>query len=549
MLMNVKGTIPRAYVSAMTPAFAYLQGSYYKPIDADGAFSSSFCYGEIRTNFRVFGSEMYTLRSCGLSYNNNDGDNVIVAEKTVIGPLRGSGSVLRTGMNQPSWPGWYNCLNGPCVIAGDASQTITMHPWMDMLSLTATPSTVYEGDSVTFTSASASGFSLVAGSQRWAWVPHNRRIGGSLQITPPDYQTGVCANGAAGCRVPVFRTGNMFVKGSLTPGPRVEQAFAKVVVNPLKLIATPMPRAVGSTMDALPVRVRTSPVERDFASISISVSAPPISLRRASLIASVSASSSCDAAAAECVVSGDAPAILTVTAITKTGVTLTTTTEVEQIPCPVGDSLLDSFQIRSTMDSLWKIGGDAPVDSARRERTALLIDSAGTLITRYQSISTLTTPCQTPAATEDIRAFLPPNWVPGVMKIVASFHTHPFKQGQQTPGNCRELSYQWMQTGPSASDWHTSVFDAYLQDRYYRETLLYPGLLDANFRHVVIEPDRIWVMKQPTSWRPVITPKGVTNFLPDYGKLKPAVKGWERTTPRNSHFCLSPSSKSPYFNP
>ena len=63
MLLRVAGVIPRAYVSAMTPSFAYLQGTPYKAIDADGAFSGSYCYGEIRTDFRVFGFREYTLRS------------------------------------------------------------------------------------------------------------------------------------------------------------------------------------------------------------------------------------------------------------------------------------------------------------------------------------------------------------------------------------------------------------------------------------------------------------------------------------------------------
>jgi len=146
MLMRVTGVIPRAYVGSMTPSFAHLQGTTYKPIDADGAFSGSYCFGEIRTDFRIFGNREYTLRSCTLSNSNNDADNLVVADKAVVGRLKGSGVLLRTGMLQPSWPGWYNCLNGPCVMASEATQTITMHPWLDKLRLAASPTEVYEGD-------------------------------------------------------------------------------------------------------------------------------------------------------------------------------------------------------------------------------------------------------------------------------------------------------------------------------------------------------------------------------------------------------------------
>ena len=183
----------------MTPSFAHLQGTTYKPIDADGAFSGSYCFGEIRTDFRIFGNREYTLRSCTLSNSNNDADNLIVAEKVTVGRLRGSGTVLRTGMNQPTWPGWFNCLNGPCVIAAEAQQTITMHPWMDKLALTASPTEVYEGDSVTFTPSVSGGMTLIAGSPRWMWVPHQRALGGQVQTDPPDTQTGVCANGTVTC--------------------------------------------------------------------------------------------------------------------------------------------------------------------------------------------------------------------------------------------------------------------------------------------------------------------------------------------------------------
>ncbi|MFY7922011.1 MAG: hypothetical protein ACOVSI_06305, partial [Gemmatimonas sp.] len=227
MLMRVTGVIPRAYVGALSPSFAHLQGKPYKPIDADGAFSGSYCFGEIRTDFRVSGFVEHELRSCTFSNNNNDADNLIAAEKVTVGRLRGSGTILRTGMNQPTWPGWFNCLNGPCVIASQAEQSITLHPWMDRLALTATPAEVFEGDFVSFTPSVSGGMTLIAGSQRWRWVPHKRAIGGQAQSVT-DTQTGGCAPGTVTCRVRVYRTGNMYLRANLNPATVSEQAFAKV---------------------------------------------------------------------------------------------------------------------------------------------------------------------------------------------------------------------------------------------------------------------------------------------------------------------------------
>jgi hypothetical protein len=169
MLMRVEGTIRRSYVSSMHPSWAHYQNTSYRAMDADGAFSGSYCYGEIRTDFRVNGNREYTLRSCTLTSPNTDYGSPLVSEKTIIGRLRGSGSVLRTGMLQPTVPGWYNCNSGPCVYAGaEAAQTITMHPWYDQLSLTALPAEVYEGDSVSFSWAVGGGMTLSSGSQRWS---------------------------------------------------------------------------------------------------------------------------------------------------------------------------------------------------------------------------------------------------------------------------------------------------------------------------------------------------------------------------------------------
>ncbi|AMW06372.1 hypothetical protein GEMMAAP_19435 [Gemmatimonas phototrophica] len=539
MLMRVNGVIPRAYVGSMSPSFAYLQGTPYKSIDADGAFSGSFCFGEIRTNFRVFGFVEHTLRSCTLSNTNNDADNLIVAEKVTVGRLRGSGTVLRTGMNQPTWPGWFNCLNGPCVIAAEAQQSITMHPWMDKLALTASSAEVFEGDSVSFTPSVSGGMTMIAGSQRWTWVPHKRAIGGQVQTDPPDMQTGECANGTVTCRVRVYRTGNMYLRANLNPATIGEQAFAKVVVKPIKLIATPTPRGVNGTLDSVRLLVRTVP-ERAFSSITVNPIPAPTALRRASLLSSGAMSAACNAAAGECELSGGlAPASLTVTATTTQGVLLVTTVEIDSLPCPTGNTVMDSKEMRVLIDSLWKLGGNQGNASTRRERAAMLIDSGGVLITRYYAPDTSATPCTTAPATSESSQFIPPHWIAGTMKIVSVLHTHPFKPNDRLPSNCpKEFQGMAAGKGPSYPDWHILRNDLDSLNTWHKNDTNF-DLFSPDFQPLIIEPDFVWLMN-PRSNIPY-TPKVVgsrTYKMADTVVIGDNLQGWRRQTPLNRNSCV-----------
>ena len=546
MLMRVTGVIPRAYVGSMTASFAHLQGTTYKPIDADGAFSGSYCFGEIRTDFRIFGNREYTLRSCTLSNSNNDADNLIVAEKVTVGRLRGSGTVLRTGMNQPTWPGWFNCLNGPCVIAAEAQQTITMHPWMDKLALTATPTEVYEGDSVTFTPSVSGGMTLIAGSPRWTWVPHRRALGGQVQPDPPDTQTGVCANGTVTCGVRVYRTGNMYLRANLNPATIGEQAFAKVVVKPLKLIAMPTPRAVGGSLDSVRVLVRTVP-ERAFSSIAIVPTPAATAFRRASLVGSATMAAACNAAAGECELSGGvAPTSLTVTATTVQGVTLTTTVTVDTLPCPTKEPVLDSQEMRALIDSLWRLGGNQGNAADRRERTAMLIDSSGVLVARILPVDPSATPCTTSSATDSTIRFVPPRWIPGAMKILSVIHTHPFKPKDQLPSNC-PIEFQGMSagTGPSDSDWASMKSDIDVLATWYRNDTN-EDLFSPKFKSLIIEPEMVWLMN-PRSAIPIRT-KAANNktvTVPDTVIVGDNVQGWQRKKPLTATSCYAISKTAP----
>ncbi len=546
MLMRVNGVIPRAYVGALSPSFAHLQGTPYKPIDADGAFSGNFCFGEIRTNFRVFGFVEHTLRSCTVSSTNNDADNLIVAEKVTVGRLRGSGTILRTGMNQPTWPGWFNCLNGPCVIASQAEQSITLHPWMDRLALTASPTEVFEGDSVSFTPSVSGGMTMIAGSQRWRWVPHRRAVGGQLQADPPDTQTGVCANGTVTCRVRVYRTGNMYLRANLNPATIGEQAFAKVVVKPLKLVATPTPRAVGGSLDSVRVLVRTVP-ERALSSITIVAMPAAMVRRRASLVGSAPMSAACNAAAGACQLSGgSAPTPLTVTATTTQGITLTTTINIDSMPCPTGDPALDSKEMRALIDSIWRIGGNHGNAADRRERTAMLIDSGGVLVSRYYDLDSISSPCETTMATSDINQFIPPRWVVGVMTIVSVIHTHPFGLRDKFPSNCPpRFRGQRAGIGPSYVDWENSWKDMnVLNNMYKNDTNL--DLFSPLYKPMIVDPDYLWLIdpRSTIPWGTVVS-DSVKYTMADTVIVGNNLQGWKRNKPFTNNSCVTKTSDAP----
>jgi hypothetical protein len=502
MLMRVTGVIPRAYVGAMTPSFAYLQGTTYKPIDADGAFSGSFCFGEIRTNFRVFGFVEHTLRSCTLSNNNNDADNLIVAEKVTVGRLRGRGTVLRTGMNQPTWPGWFNCLNGPCVIAAEAQQTITMHPWMDKLALTATPTEVYEGDSVSFTPSVSGGMTLIAGSQRWRWVPHRRAIGGQVQTDPPDTQTGACANGIAICRVRVYRTGNMYLRANLNPATIGEQAFAKVVVKALQLLAVPTPTSVISTLDSVTVQVRTVP-ERALSSITIAEGSGLSALRLGSV--SSTFTSSCDPGTGICTLAGgSAPVALVVTAVTEQGVTLTTTVEVQQINCPTGDPVLDNQAVRNLLKQLVRLGL-----AGGREYAGVVVRDRNTGIESFLIDSISSGTCTSSSFNQSI---------PANLEALHIAHYHPTATGDTVPCRKNTIAGTFRGALPSPTDWDAS------QLLTTRSVLVDPAKMASFGAGPIVFTDSVVVGKDPSGkkvYKKVPTLQQIPNMYNEVSRSGP----------------------------
>lgn len=254
----------------------------------------------------------------------------------------------------------------------------------------------------------------------------------------------------------------------------------------------------------------------------------------------------CNVSTKECRLLVQAPAILTVMATTVSGIDLTTTVAVDSIPCPSGDPVIDSWEFRALVDSLWKLGGDQGSASTRQERTALLIDSAGHLVTRYLPPTSLSTPCSTLPAINDLNQFLPPNFIPGVMKVVASFHTHPLSPGDIAPNNCGSVGGKTAQSGPSAADWH-SLYDAVDLNRYYYNYTSGDSLLADGFRSVVIEPERIWLMSEPSQWKIRLGRDGKEYQVPREVKVGTNVQGWDRIPPIDPRSCVERISTKPYF--
>lgn len=531
-MMKVEGTISRRWKDNIYSPYTYLSGTSMNPIDADGEVNASSCGGHIFTAFRHQGWATHNLSACDFTYNNIPAIGGLSVRR-VFGVLQGSGKVGRSGMLHTTIPGHTLCGGTPCYHAVSGQQTVSIHPWHDRMALSASPSEVTEGDSVTFT-ASTGLFSVVSGTQRWSWVPHERFVANIPVADPPDTKTGTCANGVAVCKIPVHRTGIMYLKAGLVPGARTEQAPARVVVKPLKLVASSRPRALGLMPDSVTVKVSTIP-ERDFNSLGIS----------GGLVGGSPGTVACNASSGECRLQVQAPATLTVTATTTTGVELTTTVSIDTMPCPTGDPLLDSKEFRLAIDSLWKLGGNVGVDSSRRERTALLIDSAGHLVTRYLPL-TSATPCNTPSPIQSVDDFSPPGFLPGVMRIVASFHTHPFLPGDRMPANCKEVAGMRMGTGPSQADWH-SLYDVLNINRNFSGTFG-TDLLSDHFRSVVVEPARLWLMKQPENWRTVVGENGKLYDVPQRGQVQPNLSKWDRSLPLDVRSCVSPSTAGPTYH-
>lgn len=94
------------------------------------------------------------------------------------------------------------------------------------------------------------------------------------------------------------------------------------------------------------------------------------------------------------------------------------------ITCRTGDSLLDTPVMRQLLRVLWEHSHADDWPAERRERGAILFDSAGVLLYRADLDNPRDTPCRS-------AVFVPLGDTP-----VAAVFTHPFKPGDLLPSNC-----------------------------------------------------------------------------------------------------------------
>lgn len=228
--MTVTGMLSRTYVTTMHPSFAATAGQPYFPLDANAEYASSQCWGDVYTAFRLpSGYWGDNLSACDQTPTNSPAYGGVPATSKE-GVISGSGYIQRWGMYQPSWPGYTNCNNGPCVMIVSGLQTIDIEPIAQLLSLTATPDSIAEGDSVLFQATRTGSLTMTMDS--WIWMPDS--VAGAAGSTS-DTRTGQCNSALATCKIPVFRTGTMYVRAFLGSGSSriLEQAAARVIVTPL----------------------------------------------------------------------------------------------------------------------------------------------------------------------------------------------------------------------------------------------------------------------------------------------------------------------------
>lgn len=94
------------------------------------------------------------------------------------------------------------------------------------------------------------------------------------------------------------------------------------------------------------------------------------------------------------------------------------------VTCLTGDSLLDTPVMRELLRVLWMSSRSTDRPAFRRERGAILFDSAGVLFYRADLDNPSDTPCRSAVQ------------VPLGSTPVAAVMTHPFRPGDVLPANC-----------------------------------------------------------------------------------------------------------------
>lgn len=519
----------------------YPNAGTYGPMG--GGLSRNFGQLLVKLQIQFFNNGGSTLHYGFPTYPFGDPTSTItLSDRFFIGKPTGGALYFERSALQGSWTCtgsshlWYCPYPGYSAnqYAVTGTQTVTVLRGVKTLQLRVLPinQSHYLGDSLTFSAYSTDGKAVSA--REWIWVDSS----GTQSSVP-------CSVTPSSCRFAPASGGTMYVRARVGTNPYIEQASASADLLPLRLIATPTPKAVGVTLDSVKVLVRTLP-HRELSSITITFNPGLMSLRASGF--SNTGSATCSASAGECELSGgQAPSTLTVTATTVDGVTLTTTTVVDQLPCPTGNPVLDSKEMRALVDSIWKLGGDQPTNAAnRRERGALLIDSAGVLVARFIPMDTNSSPCTTTWPTAKPVDFIQPNWQPDTMKIVSVLHTHPFKATDTIPANCPgNLAGQGVGRGPSYPDWHMVWWEQNVLNSSFKSSYGV-DLFAPHYQPVVVEPDHLWLIN-PRSTRPWKTHAqgSQTLYMTDSVVVGDNLQGWRRSKPLNINGCVTRANTTP----
>lgn len=99
---------------------------------------------------------------------------------------------------------------------------------------------------------------------------------------------------------------------------------------------------------------------------------------------------------------------------------------------PTGDPYLDSIGTRTALSRAWRdTYADSTPTSVRKERGGFILqDTLTGSITAATGYDTTATPC--------VNSPRPPNPIPANSRVVASFHTHPFRNGDLLPTSCNK---------------------------------------------------------------------------------------------------------------
>jgi plastocyanin len=288
------------------------------------------------------------------------------------------------------------------------------------LALDAAPTTVWSGDSVTFTPRTPDGTALTV--QRWEWKPD----------TVPG-RTTACANGDATCRRPVFESGTMYVIAAVGSPSTVERGHIHVQARPdsLKMTADPAKIIKGETV-----------------TFTVSAKSGRNVVVQAWSWSPAGTAVACETAdpVCEAVVNGTG----TMGALATVGGTqysASAAVTADTLDCPTGDALLDDPAVRrGLMKAFGDSYADDPNHANRREQVGAVMEYSGKLAALSLPMTQPSTACRSWWQLPDTAAG---------GRLRSFFHTHPAAVNDSLA--CPNFPGGWgnVAAGGSPEDWKT----------------------------------------------------------------------------------------------